>query len=502
MQKNVLEYLENAVKLFPDKIAYQTQTDSISFIQVYQTAKKIGTFISQKIRYGCPVVVIGDKNIETIVTYLGIIYAGCYYIPLNIELPEARLFMILKMVEPVLIITNNDILNNLKEKKYPYHILSYEEAQKAETNEDVILTRRNKQLDTDPLYVIFTSGSSGTPKGVVTSHRSVIYCIDVFAKTFNINSDDILGNQSPLDYISAVRDIYLPLHVGAKTVLIQKSLFSTPKKLFNYINDNKITTICWVAPALSLCAELGVFNEISLNTVKKVFFAGSVLPSKHLRIWQENLANSIFINHYGPTEITSSCNYYNVDHIFKDTDILPIGKVFDNADVLLLDEEHDEVAVDEIGEICVRSPGLALGYFNDKEKTDEYFIINPLNSVYPELIYKTGDLGSIGTDGQMYFHGRKDSQIKHMGHRIELGEIESNASSMQEISRCSCLYQESKEMIWLFYVGDTDNKKLSIYLRNLLPSFMIPRKFVKLDVMPVLANGKTDMTALKKMMEE
>lgn len=502
MQKNVLEYLENTAMLFPDRIAYQTQTESLTFKDVLIQSKKIGTFIAQKVCYGKPIIVIGDKNLQTIVTFISVIYAGCYYVPLDTDLPDARLKIILDLVEPALIITNNENYEVIKEKYIKNSVICFYEVQRTEINEDELLLRRDKQLDLDPIYIIFTSGSTGTPKGVVISHRATIYCIDVFAKMFNVSADDVFGNQAPLNYISAVRDIYLPLKCGAKTVLIPKTLFSTPVKLFEYINENKITTICWVASVLSLCAELNVFNEIISYTVKKVFFSGSVLPCKHLRIWQKVFINAMFINHYGPTETTSSCNYYNVDHLVNEDEILPIGKVFENAEVFLLNENNYEVPKGEIGEICVRSPGLALGYLKDKEKTDSSFIINPLNTLYPELIYKTGDLGSIGSDGLMYFHGRCDSQIKHMGYRIELGEIEYTAASMKEVNRCCCFYQENKEMIWLFFTGNTESKELSLYLRTLLSGYMIPRKFVKLDDMPVLSNGKIDMGVLKKMMEE
>jgi len=502
MQKNVLEYLETIVDIFPDRIVYQSQADSISFLEVLRTARKLGSLIAKKTTCGQPVAVIADKNIQTPVIYLGIAYAGCYYIPLSTDLPDLRIQAILDFVKPALILTDDENFDSVKSKNYPYPVVCYREAGQIEIDEAELKLRHRKQLDTDPFYVIFTSGSSGIPKGVITSHRSVINYIDVFVETFGIGSDDVLGNQAPLDYIAAIRDIYIPLKTGAKTVMIPKSLFSTPVKLFTFVNENKITTICWVAPALSLCNELGVFKETKLNTVTKVFFTGSIMPCKHLKVWQKNLPNALFVNHYGPTEITASCSYYIVDHPVTETEVLPIGCSFNNADVFLLSDQGDEVPMGKTGEICVRGTGLALGYYKDKAKTDEFFVANPLNGTHSERIYKTGDLGSMGTDGMIRFHGRKDFQIKHMGHRIELGEIESTANSMQKIRRCCCLYQETKSVIWLFFTGDTDSKELSIYLRQRLPGYMIPRKFIKLDEMPILTNGKTDVNALKKMMEE
>ena len=501
MQKNVLEYLENAVEKFPDRIVYQCLSEKLSFEEVFIAAKKLGTLIAKKINVMQPIVVISEKNIKTIIGYFGTIYAGCYYIPLSNDLPKARIKAILDHVRPAMILIDKKYADLIDDEDSQSQVFYYIEAEETEINETELKARREKQLDNDPLYVLFTSGSSGTPKGVVTSHRSVISYIDAFAYTFNINSGDIFGNQAPLDYVAAIRDIFLPLHTGAKTVMIPKSLFSMPQKLFEFVNEKKITAICWVAAALSLCVELDAFKENTLNTVNKVFFTGSVLPCKHLKKWQENLQNAMFVNHYGPTEITASCSYYIVDHLVAETEVLPIGGSFKNEDMFLLGENNKEVPVGEIGEICIRGAGLALGYYGDFEKTAESFMINPLNKVYPELIYRTGDLGHIDKDGLMYFNGRNDFQIKHMGHRVELGEIESKAASISKIKRCCCLYYEKKEMIWLFYVGEIESKELSIYLREWLPGYMIPRKFMKLNEMPLLSNGKYDINTLKKMME-
>ena len=500
MQINVLDYLERASKNFPDRIAYQDELEEVTFSQVAEEAKRIGSLLCRLVDKGQPIIVLVGKHVHVPSLYMGVVYAGCFYIPLSTDLPGLRLKMIINTVMADIILTDGQSDDLIESLGFKGTVVSFPEAKKHVIDEEVLSDRIRRTLDTDPLYVLFTSGSSGKPKGVITPHRAVIDYIDVFAHTFGITEKDVLGNQAPLDYVAAIRDIFLPLYTGAKTVLIPKALFSMPQKLFVYINEKQITTLCWVASALSICSELNVFDELRLDTVEKVIFTGSVLPGKHLRVWQDNLSDALYVNHYGPTEITASCTYYIVDRKFTESEAIPIGIPFKNTEVFLLDEFGEAVEAGEKGEICIRGSSLALGYYRDPDRTKEVFVQNPLNDDYYETIYKTGDLGSWDPDGNLIFHGRKDFQIKHMGHRIEPGEIEAAADSMEQIQGSCCLYHQEKNQIWLFYSGRANNKELAVYLRERLPSFMVPRKFVKLDAMPKSFNGKVDMDALREMM--
>ena len=502
MQTNILEYLEHAEHEFPDRIAYVCGDERITFAELGMRAKRLGSRLCALTPPGRPIIVLSGKNLMTPVIYFGIVYAGCFYVPMSEDLPVIRMRHILEITEPEMIVTDGAHTGILDSVEHTCSILSSSQLLGEEIDTVRLSARRRRHLGTDPLYVIFTSGSSGKPKGVVTSHQSVINYIDVFTETFNICRDDILGNQAPLDYIAAIRDLYIPLKTGARCVFIPKSLYSTPLKLFTYLNEHRVTTLCWVAAALSLCAELNTFDYIGLHSVNKVFFTGSVMPCKHLKVWQKNLPDSLFANHYGPTEVTASCTYHIVESPVDDTDVLPIGVPFKNMDVLLLTEENKAPDASEIGEICVRGVGLALGYYGAPEKTEQSFTLNPLQPIFGERIYRTGDLGSYLPDGNLAFHGRKDFQIKHMGHRVELSEIEQTCLAMPEIACCQCLYKQEKEQIFLFYVGASDAKEIATFLRSHLPAYMIPRKFIQLDALPSNFNGKPDVEAMKKMMRE
>lgn len=353
---------------------------------------------------------------------------------------------------------------------------------------------------TDPLYVIFTSGSTGKPKGVITSHQSLMCYIDSYIDVMEINQDDILGNQSPLDYIAAIRDIYIPLKTGCETVIIPKEFFMQPDRLFDYMNENGVTSIGWSVSALSIPVTLGAFQDVELRYLKKICFSGSVMPASVLSVWQKHLPDAKFVNQYGPTEATASCTYYVVEHTVEQNEQLPIGMPYNNYRVFLLNADLSETSMGEIGEICISGPILALGYYNDWERTEKSFVINPNCKGYPERMYRTGDYGRIREDGLLEFHGRMDRQIKHMGHRVELDEIECAANQVNGVNECVALYDKERETIYLFYSGDIVKRALTIELRQLLPGFMVPRKIKQLPSLPKLANGKIDMTTLKEEM--
>ena len=368
-----------------------------------------------------------------------------------------------------------------------------------DSENDMLATVRRQMSMTDPLYIIYTSGSTGNPKGVMTSHLSLMTYINAYCDVMHIEESDVLGNQSPLDYIAAIRDIYLPLKTGCSTAIIPKEYFMEPNALFDYMNDKKVSSVGWSVSAFTILTSLGAFEEVGLKSLRKICFSGSVMPCRVLRKWQENLPEAHFVNQYGPTEATASCTYYSVDHTVEDDEVLPIGRAYDNYRVFLIDEHGNEPAVGEQGEICVCGPILALGYYNDPKRTGAAFTLNPLNKAYPERMYRTGDYGRLDEDGILHFCGRMDRQIKHMGHRVELDEVEHAANVVEGVAESCVIYNKAKEVLILFYTGDCDRRSLALALRDELPGFMVPRKIKKLEQLPKLPNGKYDMKKLEEM---
>ena len=497
MEKSVLCRLNAAAEKYPEKTAFKDPEKSLTFGEFNDLTKSIGTYLAGFVQPGSPVVVMSGRHVYTPACFLGAVRAGCFYAPMDGDMPVTRLNQILSVIKSEVMLVDKAHLEIAQSLNFDGKMVVMEDIMSTPADEDLLNIREGGIVCTSPLYVIFTSGSTGVPKGVITSHQSLMTYIDSVGKVLSIDDTDVLGNQSPLDYIAAIRDIYLPITFGAQTFIIPKNEFAVPTQLFDTLNNEKITALCWSVAGVELPAKLGAFDVSKPEYLKKLCFSGSVMPCKYLKIWQENLPDVLYVNQYGPTEATASCTYYVVNEKVDDDTVLPIGKPYDNYRVFLLNEDNTPTEQGKIGEICVTGPILALGYYGNAEYTEKSFIQNPLNNNYRELIYKTGDLGSFDSDGLLRFHGRKDRQIKHLGHRIELGEIEETAKKIDGVTDCCSLYNKPKEHLYLFYTGGATSKDIVLYFRKNMPAFMVPRKLVNLDKLPTLPNGKLDMQTLK-----
>ena len=498
MDLSVLKWLDRTSADFAKKTVFTDADNSVTFKELNQYTKSVGTYLARRLPAQSPVVVMSGRNAFTPSYFLGVVRAGCFYAPMDATMPVSRLNQILSVIRADVMLVDQEHEAIAQSLDFDGEIIVAEHIRDSVPDEELLNARSKGIIGTTPLYVIFTSGSSGVPKGVITSHESLMCYIDAVSKVLDLNCNDVLGNQSPLDYIAAVRDIYVPIKTGASTVILPKNEFSMPAKLFETLNKHQVTTLCWSVAGVELPAKLGAFDILKPQYVKKVCFSGSVISSKYLRIWQENMPDVLYVNQYGPTEATASCTYYVIREQVEDTTVLPIGVPYENYRILLLNEDNTAVPLGQVGEICVIGPILALGYYGNIQKTEEAFMQNPLNPNYRELIYKTGDLGRFREDGNLEFHGRKDRQIKHMGHRIELGEIEETAKQIAGIGECCALYQKEKELLYLFYSGSATSKEIAIHFRKVLPAFMVPRKIIQMETLPKLPNGKQDMQTMKR----
>lgn len=497
--KNVLEYLEHTATLFPEKIAAKDENTECTYDELQAKARQIGTYVAQRVPLRRPVVVFMEKSVAALQIFMGIVSAGDFYVLVDPNFPLQRIMQILGVLQPEMVITKPEHSEKLKEAEYSGVITTYEEIPEVE-DEALLAEIRKQSLDTDPLYGIFTSGSTGVPKGVVICHRSVIDFIDCFTEIFQITNQDVIGNQAPFDFDVSVKDIYSCLKTGATLVIIPKAYFMFPNNVIDMLEDNHVTTLIWAVSALCLLNRLHGLKYKVPSAINKIMFSGEMMPIKQLNQWRSYYPDAMFVNLYGPTEITCNCTYYIVDREYSEEEKLPMGVPFPNERVFLLDEEDKEVTVSgKSGEVCVAGTALALGYYNNPEVTAKAFTQNPLNPHYPELIYRTGDLAHYSEDGQMYFAGRKDFQIKHMGHRIELEEIDTVLNSLCGIERACTFFDEKKNKVVAFYVGDDDKRGIIDDMKTKVPEFMVPNIFLQVEEMPLTKNGKIDRNYLKEL---
>ena len=500
--KNVLEWLENKTEQEKKRIAFIDPKDEISFGELEQKAKCIGTYISYMCDVRSAVGFYMEKNIDAVCGMLGAVYGGCLYSFLDTRQPESRMHQIISVLQPALILTDEEHLEEAH-KLFPEI--------RVEVIADILFEKkmdqkrldaiREQALDMDPLYVNFTSGSTGVPKGVTVCHRNVIDFIEVFVKTTGIQQSDILGNQAPFDFDVSVKDIYSGLCTGASVAIIPREYFSNPTVLMDYLSAQRCTVLIWAVSAMCFVSIMNGLQYKTPVSVRLVMFSGEVMPIKQLNKWTKALPFTTFVNLYGPTEITCNCTYEILEtREYELDEVLPIGKAFDNEKVFLLDENDKLVQVPKKeGEICVSGACVALGYYHDMNKTNEVFVQNPLNDKTYERIYRTGDLGKYTDDLKLIYTSRKDFQIKHLGHRIELGEIEAQVEQHTAITRAICIYDSNKKRILLFYVGNIEGKQLISELRDVLPGYMLPNKAFALDAFPMNKNGKVDRNALKEL---
>ena len=516
MLTNILQYLETTVTEVPDKVAFSTGADapdaSLTFSALHTNARAIGARLLAAGYRGEPVAVLMDKHPRAIATFFGIIYAGGFYAALDAEMPPARMGLILDTLKPRTLIfdeKNRKTAQRLVDEGiFGGEILAFSDVcaregeALSEADEAALADVRARGIDTDPIYVVFTSGSTGVPKGVAACHRSVIDYTESLCEAIGFDRDTVFANQTPLYFDAPLKEIMPTIKFGATAYLVPKMLFMFPVKLCDYLNEHRINTVCWVVSALTMISSLGALEKNPPRYLTTVCFGSEVFPRKQYDLWREALPNTRFFNLYGPTEATGMSCFWPARDLGPD-ETIPVGRPFRNTDLILLSDDARRItASGEEGEICLRGTCVTLGYYNNPEKTSEAFVQNPLNPYYPELIYRTGDIGRFNDHGELVFVSRRDAQIKHMGHRIELGEIEAAAAAAEGVRAACCVYDAPGKRIVLYFVGDVTPDALGATLKGILPRYMLPAVCERLDAMPLTPNGKADRKGLRERAEK
>lgn len=486
--KTVIDWFLKSVNDYPHRIFLQEQDKEISYYDFWLLMQKKITYINDYCKPFQPIAILMDKSIELVSWMLAIAYCGSCYCVLDSRHGQHRLSKMINQLQANCILCSKEYLSLISE----YKPICVEEINYPKERE--IMPRAYSNA---PLYINFTSGSTGQPKGVAVSHRSVVDFIPVFCQQFNFQKDDCFANQAPLDFDVSVKDIYSAMYLGARVVLIPREYFSNPMQLMDLLCDKQVTILVWAVSALCFVSIMNGLKYRLPNKIRAILFSGEVMPMKHLQKWMTYLPHAMYVNLYGPTEITCNCTY-EIINATTDLNHLSIGKAFANEWVFLLDDNDQLVnQAKQVGEICVSGDCLALGYWHNAEKTAQSFPLNPLVSGIPIRMYRTGDLAYYDEKGCLFFQGRKDFQIKHLGHRIELGEIEAMMQEIKGCERACVVYDQKRSRIEAYFEGTIGKEALTHELKDKIPSYMMPNHIHQLEHLPLTKNGKIDRQLLK-----
>lgn len=498
----ILHYLENTVRKFPNKTAVIDGYGSFSFGELRDNAISIAGHISGKLcgQTHLPILVYLPKGKECIASFMGIVYSGNIYTPTDVKFPFPKVKGIIDCLCPALIISDRKNADKLKENGIDGgRILLYEDIVGGGLHFDPVVALRTK-IDTDPVYVFFTSGSTGIPKGVTVSHSNIIDHMLWLTETFHVDENTIIGNQGALYFDLSVPDVYNCIFNGSCLILIPEMHFAFPARLLEYMIEMKINWTNWVPTAYMNIMTSDLLEKYALSDLRTMMFNGEVMHTRCLNYWLKHTPGiQTAANLYGPTEATVACAYHIIEREYDDSESLPIGKACGNTELLLLDSCDNIITTEDVvGELCIRGASLSLGYWNDKDRTEDVFVQNPRNLLYRDLIYRTGDLMHYNENRELMFDNRKDNQIKHMGYRIELGEIEVAVMSLKEIEGACVFYDETLKNIVLIYSGGIDEQNIRAAVAKLLPKYMVPTTYYNLNRLPVNDNGKIDRRGLRE----
>jgi amino acid adenylation domain-containing protein len=512
-------YLDHSYKRFPQKVATIDPDAKNTYEELYDSSNKLANcLIENGVLRQDRVAFCLKRSIQSSIAINGILKADAIYVPIDPKSPLERFKKIISDCNPSALICDQHTLEKIKKvifQNITIIVMAHPDKLAPSLAGRYIyldsIERQNhkaphyQNLDTDIAYILYTSGSTGEPKGVMISHLNIINYIEWAVDCFGIEEQDKLLSTAPFYFDMFTFDIYCSLKAGATLWIATEKLMLFPVKLLDLIEKESISIWKGVSSLLMYIARTVSLKNKTLPSLKKILFAGENLPTRYLIEWMKAFPEKQFYNAYGPTEATGITTFYHIRNIPQDPmERTPIGRACANTEVFLLKEDDSLAGIGEVGELCIRGSGLSRGYWNDMAKTKEAFIPNPLNPIPGDRIYRTGDLALLNKDVNYEFLGRKDTQLKCMGYRIDVTEIENALISSMHIKDAVVVFQRSEkfDVVQLIALVVTDNNSsqndLRQKLKNKIPAYMLPHRFVAVGHIPRTCRGKIDRKAISE----
>jgi amino acid adenylation domain-containing protein len=520
------QLLEKSARQFPDKIAVIHKTNQITYQNLAKASNQLAHILKTAgVQKGDRVGIYLKKSLEAVIAIFGILKAGAVYVPLDPSAPAQRIAFMLDNCRMKALVSARAQINRLgkslqKASTVQYLVLTDEVTEIEGTaldNAKVIPWSEVLQspsssipamgkIETDLAYILYTSGSTGTPKGVMISHRASLTFVNWSYECFQVNFNDRVSSHAPFHFDLSIFDIFTTIKAGATLVLVPPELSVFPIQLAEFIEQQQITIWYSVPSILTQLVLRGNLQQHQCSALRTVLFAGEVFPVKYLRQLMKLWLHPQYYNLYGPTE-TNVCTYYKVESIAPEqVEPISIGKACENTEVFAVDEYNQIVRAGEVGELYVRSPSLMTGYWGHSETSQQNRVLFPIDpDIGPEFIYKTGDLVKKTPDGNYFYLGRRDNQIKSRGYRLELGEIETviyTHPAVEEVAVIAIPHEEFtneiKAIVAIRPKYELKHNELSTFCTQKLPKYMIPTIIEYRDFLPKTSTGKVDKTLLRQ----
>lgn len=490
--------------------ALKLDDGTISHGELDRLANRIAAiFMNRGIGRRDVVAIAHDKSVECYGSMIAALKLGAAYVNLDDQNPAPRMAHILSSCRPKVIVACG-VSRSIAETAATFQITLVDFKQPAIRSEleaapSVDPPGVSLVTAADPAYIMFTSGSTGVPKGAIMTHANVLNFSSWSGERFNITARDVLSNVNPMYFDNSVFDFYAALLNGAAIAPIPRSILEEPAAMLARLEDAGCTLWFSVPSLLIYLTTLKMLTADRLQAVRAFIFGGEGYPKPELKkLFAMFSGRSKLVNVYGPTECTCICSAWDVGErdLADSIGLVTLGPLAANFFGLVLDEDDTAVAEGDVGELCLLGPQVGLGYVNDAQRTAKSFVPNPLNGAWTERMYRTGDLVRLGRDGKrLDFVGRKDNQVKHMGYRIELEEIEAALSQIPGVVQCAVVQKTGargfKQIVaYVSGEGTLPEPDLRTRLGNLLPPYMIPQHFQHRRELPKNANGKIDRIAL------
>lgn len=481
-------------------------------------------------RKGDRVCILMPKSPEAILSMLGALKAGCMHVPIDAASPAVRVARILECCGNSWILAAGPVIPLLDEllsdERFRGRIsvgwldsqkMPAQSCQPAFSRDDLrsapASPHPQETQATDPAHILFTSGSTGTPKGVVITHSNVVAFVTWALGHFGIDHTDRFSGHTPFHFDLSTFDVFGTFAAGAELHLVPPGVAQIPPKLVEFIRNSQLTQWFSVPSVLNYIAKFNALRQGDFPSLRRVLWCGEVLPTPALCYWMKHLPHVSFTNLYGPTEATIASSYYDVPSCPPNPqEQIPIGRACGGEELLVLDDDLDPALPGQIGHLYIGGAGLSPGYWRDAEKTASAFIRDPRVQDAPEgsetnkRLYRTGDLAWEDTSGCAYFVGRADTQIKSRGYRIELGEIENALNSCSALQECAVVAIQAESFGgWMICCAYASRGQIGLtptllrnHLEKLLPSYMLPVRWMQCPTLPKNANGKIDRPRLKE----